>query len=99
MLSSPRTACRVRAFDLILNLAVHAHLLEPMIIDDNSAIEEEYSQELLLNSEDQFTTQAIRKLDSAKKLGTSSAIDKFESWILNILYEMLLLLVQVQTDF
>ena len=99
MLSSPRTACRVRAFDLILNLAVHAHLLEPMTIDDNSAIEEEYSQELLLNSEDQLTMQGIRKIDSAKKLGTSSAIDKFESWILNILYEMLLLLVQVQTDF
>ncbi|XP_022765204.1 uncharacterized protein LOC111310226 isoform X12 [Durio zibethinus] len=95
MLSSPRTACRVRAFDLILNLAVHAHLLEPMIIDDNSAIEEEYSQELLLNGEDQLTTQGIRKLDSAKKLGTSSAIDKFESWILNILYEILLLLVQL----
>ncbi|XWS56557.1 hypothetical protein CRYUN_Cryun09bG0095600 [Craigia yunnanensis] len=95
MLSSPRTACRVRAFDLILNLAVHAHLLEPMIIDDNSAIEEEYSQELLLNSEDQFTTQGIRKLDSAKKLGTS-AIDQFESWILNILYEILLLLVQTE---
>ncbi|XWS74996.1 hypothetical protein CRYUN_Cryun01aG0047200 [Craigia yunnanensis] len=89
MLSSPRTACRVCAFDLILNLAVHAHLLEPMVIDDNSAIEEEYSQELLLNSEDQLTMQGIRKI------GTSSAIDKFESWILNILYEILLLLVQV----
>ncbi|XVE99532.1 hypothetical protein REPUB_Repub03eG0207100 [Reevesia pubescens] len=96
MLSSPRTACRMRAFDLILNLAVHAHLLEPMIIDDNSVIEEEYSQELLLNSEDQLSTQGIRKTDSAKKLGTSSAIDKFESWILNILYEILLLLVQTE---
>ncbi|MBA0726304.1 hypothetical protein Golax_002140, partial [Gossypium laxum] len=94
MLSSPRAACRVRAFDLIINLAVHAHLLEPMVNDDKSAIEEEYAQELLLNSEDQFTMQGIRKIDSAKKLGTSSAIDKFESWILNILYEMLLLLVQ-----
>ena len=99
MLSSPRTACRLRAFDLILNLAVHAHLLEPMVIDDNSAIEEEYSQELLLNSEDQLTMQGIRKIDSAKTLGTSSAIDKFESWILNILYEILLLLVQVQAVF
>ncbi|KAE8670729.1 hypothetical protein F3Y22_tig00112114pilonHSYRG00215 [Hibiscus syriacus] len=94
MLSSPRTACRVRAFDLILNLAVHAHLLEPQIIDDNSAIEEDYPQELLLNSEDQLITQGIRKIDSTKKLGTPSAIDKFESWILNILYEILLLLVQ-----
>ncbi|KAA3481795.1 SANT domain-containing protein 2 [Gossypium australe] len=95
MLSSPRTACRVRAFDLILNLAVHAHLLEPLIIDDNSAIEEEYSQELLLNSEDQLTTQGRRKLASSKKLGRTSAIDKFESWILNILYDILLLLVQI----
>ncbi|PPE00244.1 hypothetical protein GOBAR_DD02722 [Gossypium barbadense] len=94
MLSSPRAACRVRAFDLIINLAVHAHLLEPMVNDDKSAIEEEYAQELLLNSEDQFTMQGIRKIDFAKKLGNSSAIDKFESWILNILYEMLLLLVQ-----
>ncbi|XVE69143.1 hypothetical protein DITRI_Ditri09bG0126900 [Diplodiscus trichospermus] len=96
MISSSRTSCRVRAFDLILNLAVHAHLLEPMILDDNSAIEEEYSQEILLNSEDQLTAQGIRKIDSAKKLGTSSAIDKFESWILNILYEILLLLVQTE---
>ncbi|KAG4181266.1 hypothetical protein ERO13_A10G215800v2 [Gossypium hirsutum] len=95
MLSSPRTACRVRAFDLILNLAVHAHLLEPLIIDDNSVIEEEYSQELLLNSEDQLTTQGRRKLASSKKLGSTSAIDKFESWILNILYDILLLLVQI----
>ncbi|KAL1079989.1 hypothetical protein V6Z11_D10G259700 [Gossypium hirsutum] len=95
MLSSPRTACRVRAFDLILNLAVHAHLLEPLIIDDNSAIEEEYSQELLLNSEDQLTTQGRRKLASSKKLGSTSSIDKFESWILNILYDILLLLVQI----
>lgn len=99
MLSSPRAACRVRAFDLIINLGVHAHLLEPMVNDDKSAIEEEYAQELLLNSEDQFTMQGIRKIDSAKKLGTSSAIDKFESWILNILYEILLLLVQVQAVF
>ncbi|XVF83622.1 hypothetical protein PTKIN_Ptkin16aG0504400 [Pterospermum kingtungense] len=96
MLSSSRTACRVRAFDLIINLAVHAHLLEPMIIDDNSAIEEEYSQELLLSSEDQLSSQGIRKMNSAKKLGTLSAIDKFESWILNILYEILLLLVQTE---
>ncbi|KAK7274472.1 hypothetical protein RIF29_15563 [Crotalaria pallida] len=45
MLSSSKTVCRVRAFDLILNLGVHAHLLEPMIADANSIIEEEYSQE------------------------------------------------------
>ncbi|XVE52701.1 hypothetical protein DITRI_Ditri02bG0144300 [Diplodiscus trichospermus] len=98
MLSSPKTACRVRAFDLVLNLAVHAHLLEPMTIDDNSAIEEDYSQELLLKGEDQFIMQGIQKIDSTKKLGTSSAIDKFESWILNILHEILLLLVQTEEN-
>lgn len=95
MLSSPRIACRVRAFDLILNLGVHAHLLEPMMTDDASTIEEEYPQESFFDDEDQLTTEGKKKVDSAKKLGASTAIDEFESWILNILYEILLLLVQV----
>ncbi|KAH9703131.1 hypothetical protein KPL70_011007 [Citrus sinensis] len=96
MLSSPRIACRVRAFDLILNLGVHAHLLEPMMTDDASTIEEEYPQESFFDDEDQLTTEGKKKVDSAKKLGASTAIDKFESWILNILYEILLLLVQIE---
>lgn len=96
MLSSPRTACRVRAFDLILNLGVHAHLLEPMMTDDASTIEEEYPQESFFDAEDQLMTEGKKKVDSAKKLGASTAIDKFESWILNILYEILLLLVQIE---
>ncbi|KAJ7975837.1 SANT domain-containing protein 2 [Quillaja saponaria] len=96
MLSSPRTACRVRAFDLILNLGVHAHLLEPMITDDASTIEEEYSQEAYFDSEAQLMAQVKRNGNSHKKLDTSLALDNFESWILNILYEILLLLVQIE---
>jgi hypothetical protein len=95
MLSSPKAACRARAFDLILNLGVHAHLLEPMITDTASIIEEEYSQESYFDNEAELTIHGNRKTDSVKKTGTFSAIDNFESWILNILYEILLLLVQV----
>ncbi|KAL3032532.1 hypothetical protein AAZX31_02G088600 [Glycine max] len=94
MLSSSKTACRVRAFDLILNLAVHAHLLEPIVADDASTIEEEYSQESYYDSDTQVMVQGSRKGSSQNKSDTGSAIDKFESWILNILYEILLLLVQ-----
>ncbi|XP_038689974.1 uncharacterized protein LOC119988842 isoform X2 [Tripterygium wilfordii] len=93
MLGSPKVACRVRAFDLILNLGVHAHLLEPMMTDDTSTIEEEYSQELSFDKEGQLTKPGSR-MDSVEKLGGSSAIDSFEMWILNILHEILLLLVQ-----
>jgi len=97
MLNSSKAACRVRAFDLILNLGVHAHLLEPMLINDTSTtIEEEYSQESFYDCEEQLPTQGNQKADSVDKLGTSSAIDNFESWISNILYEILLLLVQVK---
>ncbi|KAJ0046177.1 hypothetical protein Pint_06252 [Pistacia integerrima] len=95
MLSSPRTACRVRAFDLVLNLGVHAHLLEPMMTDDTSTIEDEYSEDSFFENEDQLMSQGKRKTDSIKK-SSSSAIDNFESWILNILYEILLLLVQIE---
>ena len=96
MLNSSKAACRVRAFDLILNLGVHAHLLEPVLINDASTIEEEYSQESCSDCEEKLPTQGNQKADSVNKLGTSSAINNFESWILNILYEILLLLVQVQ---
>lgn len=95
MLTSPKPACRIRAFDLILNLGVHAHLLEPMITDDTSTIEEGYVSESFFENEDQLITQGKRKTNLVKVLGASAAIDKFESWILNILYEILLLLVQV----
>ncbi|KAF2318716.1 hypothetical protein GH714_010261 [Hevea brasiliensis] len=96
MLSSPKATCRVRAFDLILNLGVHGHLLEPMMVDDTSTIKEEYSQEAFADTDEQLAAQENRKADSVNKLGCLSAIDNFESWILNILYEILLLLVQTE---
>lgn len=95
MLSSSETACRVRAFDLILNLGVHAHLLEPTIVDDASIIEEEYSQESFYDSDNQLMAQGSKKENYQNKLDTFSAINNLESWISNILYEILLLLVQV----
>ncbi|KAK7310424.1 hypothetical protein RJT34_07941 [Clitoria ternatea] len=96
MLSSSKTTCRVQAFDLILNLGVHAHLLEPIIADDASTIEEEYSQESYYDSDTQLIAQGNIKGNPWNKLETSSAIDNLESWILNILYETLLLLVQTE---
>ncbi|KAF8365032.1 hypothetical protein HHK36_032965 [Tetracentron sinense] len=96
MLSSPRLGSRTRAFDLILNLGVHAHLLEPMLPDDSPTIEEECSQELYFNNEGQLVTQVKRNTDSCKQNGIPSAIDNFESWLLSILYEILLLLVQIE---
>ncbi|XP_041000434.1 uncharacterized protein LOC121246368 [Juglans microcarpa x Juglans regia] len=98
LLSSPKAACRTRAFDLILNLGVHAHLLEPVITDSASTIEEEYSQESYFENEAPLTIHGKGKSDSVKKMGTVSAIDNFESWILNILYEILLLLVQTEEN-
>lgn len=95
MLCSSKIACRVRAFDLILNLGVHAHLLEPMIAGDVSTIEEEYPQESFYDSDTQLMAQGSRKGNFQSKLDTFSTIDNLESWILNILYEILLLLVQV----
>ncbi|XP_024020502.1 uncharacterized protein LOC21409013 isoform X2 [Morus notabilis] len=95
MLSSPKTACRARAFDLILNLGVHAQLLEPIISDNVSTVEEEYSQESYFDSEAKLAPQGNMKTDTVK-MGTSAAIYNFESWILNILYEILLLLVQIE---
>jgi len=95
MLSSYNTTCRVRAFDLILNLGVHAHLLEPIVANDASTIEEEYSQESYYDSDTKVMVPGSAKASSQNKSDGGSAIDKFESWILNILYEILLLLVQV----
>ncbi|TQD70914.1 hypothetical protein C1H46_043549 [Malus baccata] len=88
---------RNRAFDLILNLGVHAHLLEPMVTDNDSPIEEEYSQESYFDTESMLATQGVRRSDSVM-MGTSSAIDNFETWILNILYEILLFLVQIEEE-
>lgn len=89
MINAPRLASKTRAFDLILNLGIHAHLLEPPAADEASTIAEEYSEEAYFDCETQFSPE--RK----KSTGNSSAIDKFECWILGILYEVLLHLVQV----
>ncbi|KAL6977340.1 hypothetical protein U1Q18_026141 [Sarracenia purpurea var. burkii] len=92
MINSPRLASRSRAFDLILNLGVHGHLLEPMIIDDTPTIDEE----TYFDNEPLFATQGKRISDYPKKMENSSAINNFETWILGILYEVLLHLVQIQ---
>ncbi|CAK9156097.1 unnamed protein product [Ilex paraguariensis] len=94
MLNSPRLVSKARAFDLILNLGVHAHLLEPLVPGDGSTIEEEYSQDPYFDNEVQLATQGKRKPDYFKKMGNSSAIENFEIWILSILYVILLHLVQ-----
>lgn len=90
MINAPRLASKARAFDLILNLGIHAHLLEPPAADEASTIAEEYSEEAYFDCETQFSPE--RK----KSTGNSSAIDKFECWILGILYEVLLHLVQME---
>lgn len=93
-MTSSRLESKTRAFDLILNLGVHAHLLEPPTTDDASTIEE-YCKETYLDNEIQLSLEGNKKSDYLKKVKNSSAIDKFECWILGILYEILLHLVQV----
>nr|GEU89996.1 hypothetical protein [Tanacetum cinerariifolium] len=93
MLGSSQLTSKVRAFDLILNLGVHGHLLEPLLVDDASTIEEVYTQEPYLDKT--MSIQGTRKPDFLKAQSLS-AINNFESWILCILYEVLLLLVQAE---
>jgi len=65
MLSSSNTTCRVRAFDLILNLGVHAYLLEPIVANDTSTtIEEEYSQESYYDSDTKIMVSGSAKASS-----------------------------------
>ncbi|XP_059628165.1 uncharacterized protein LOC132270969 [Cornus florida] len=96
MLSSSSSVSKARAFDLILNLGVHAHLLEPVILDDSSAIEEDYFPESYFDNEAQVAKQGKRKTDNFKKMDNSMAINNFEAWIIGILYEILLHLVQIE---
>lgn len=93
MLSSSQLTSKVRAFDLVLNLGVHGHLLEPLLADDASSLEEEYTQEPYLDKK--LSIQGTRK-PNYLKAQSLSAINNFESWILCILYEVLLLLVQAE---
>lgn len=69
-------------------------MLEPMISDNATTIEEEYAQEAFIDNENRLL-QGTRTKDLPKMSSTSSAIENFESWILKILFEILLLLVQV----
>ncbi|KAF9592118.1 hypothetical protein IFM89_011956 [Coptis chinensis] len=96
MISSPRLASKVRAFDLIINLGVHAHLLEPMLPDDSPIIEEECPQELYHSNEVQLLPQVKKSVASFEQQGVASAMNTFESWLLSILFEILLLLVQIE---
>uniref|UniRef100_A0A1D1YJE2 SANT domain-containing protein 2 n=1 Tax=Anthurium amnicola TaxID=1678845 RepID=A0A1D1YJE2_9ARAE len=94
MLLSQRVVSRVRVFDILLNLGIHAHLLEPVLFDDPSSIgDRESSLEYQFNRERQLT--AGREAESSTQQH-SSAIDNFESFLLVILFETLLLLVQVE---
>ncbi|GAB2276641.1 hypothetical protein Dimus_011359, partial [Dionaea muscipula] len=95
MVSSSRLSSRTRAFDLILNLAVHAHLLEPVVLDDVSTIEEDYFPDLYSEYDSKFGMNK-NKAEFCKKTQNISAIDNFESWILHILYDILVLLVQIE---
>lgn len=97
MLSSQKVASRIRAFDLILNLAVHAQLLEPMLPEDSPPLQEvETSQEPSLTNEEQPGTLGNMNTESNMPQRTASSIDNFESWLLVILFEVLLLLVQTE---
>ncbi|KZV22590.1 hypothetical protein F511_02607 [Dorcoceras hygrometricum] len=96
MLNSPRVTSKARAFDIILNLGVHAHLLEPPAPDGSTAIEEELSKEVYFENGAQISTLGKKKSNNINKKENSPAIDKFECWILGILFEVLLYLVQVE---
>lgn len=112
MLSSPQAAVRVRAFDLALNLGVHAHLLEPMQSDDQSFVEEpsqpsgltggSFSSvlsagDLAVNEKDKIAQEngGVKGIEKPEK-GTPAAVGVFEAWLLDIVCEMLLYLVQVR---
>ncbi|KAL8518280.1 hypothetical protein ACS0TY_009587 [Phlomoides rotata] len=97
MLNSPSVMSKSRAFDLIINLGVHAHLLEPPAPDGSTIIEEQYSQESYFDNGPQVASNGI-KSDILKQTENSSAIDKFECWILGILFEVLLHLVQIEEE-
>lgn len=112
MLASREAAVRVRAFDLVLNLCVHAHLLEPMQSEDQASVEESSQPSPLTGGsfssvlsagdfpvgERERTFQENGKgkgLSETPERGTQAAVGVFEAWLLDIVCEMLLYLVQV----
>jgi hypothetical protein len=88
ILSSQKALSKTRAFDLILNLGVHAHLLEPMLSEADIPIIENNELSQGSKIEEQNSCMENRPTKSA-------AIENFESWLLAVLFEILLLLVQV----
>ena len=115
MLGSTQSAVRVRAFDLVLNLGVHAHLLEPVQSEDQSCVEEPshpstltggsfssvLSEKELAVGEKEKTYQENGGLKGVEKpdKGTPAAVGVFEAWLLDIVCEMLLFLVHVSVLF
>lgn len=100
MLSSQKSPARTKAFDLILNLGIHAHLLEPMIVEDAPLIEKgDTTSNSYLNNEYGPNMDEQREAEPEEEQRISPAIDQFESWLLKILFEVLLLLVQVIVTF
>ncbi|KAG6475903.1 hypothetical protein ZIOFF_065133 [Zingiber officinale] len=97
MLSSPKVGSRVRAFDFILNLGVHAQLLEPILLEDPTSSEAvKPLQEPCSNDEEQPRTPGKMNNESDMQMRIFTAIDNFESWLLVILFEVLRLLVQME---
>jgi hypothetical protein len=97
MLSSQKTSARTKALDLILNLGVHAHLLEPMVVQDAPLIDKsEAVNHSYLSNEYGSSIDEPRAAEPEEEPKISPAIDQFESWLLKILFEVLLLLVQME---
>ncbi|KAI0531463.1 hypothetical protein KFK09_001018 [Dendrobium nobile] len=95
MLTSQTVASRIRVFDLILNLGVHAHLLEPVVDDTPAIVEEDVREEPCLNNEEQGVEGNVNAEVSIQQK-MSSAVENFEQWLLTILFEVLHLLVQTE---
>ncbi|CAO2181590.1 unnamed protein product [Urochloa humidicola] len=97
MLSSQKTSARTKALDLILNLGVHAHLLEPIVVEDAPLIDKsETVNHSYLGNEYGSSIDEPRAAEPEDKPKNSPAIDQFESWLLKVLFEVLLLLVQME---
>lgn len=80
LLESDVAAVRVRAFDLVLNLGVHAHLLEPIPADESLS----------------FHSLGANKLPLDEGSDVPPAHKAFEEWLRGIICEMLLFLLQVE---
>jgi len=97
MLSSQKTSTRTKALDLILNLGVHAHLLEPMVVEDAPLIDKsETVHHSYLSNEYGSSIDEPRAAEPEEEPKISPAIDQIESWLLKILFEVLLVLVQME---